>query len=117
MLSDQELVGIFKALTKNAFSELWKGRELREFYVFVREQGVPSGGFCITFPIALGGTDCGDDQGYVWFFYRISGTKGERVFMDAPKVYVPVGKGGLKKQPPEWKKFPVWRFNLKSSSV
>ena len=88
------------------FTRIWKGRELEDFYEFVRTQAIPNGGFLLSLPILEKG-------GIVWVFYPIKdmqiGNARLNLSFEGPEVYVPEDEAS-REVPKERKGYPVWRY-------
>lgn len=98
---------IISYLERGDWKRLFKGRNLDDFYSFLREQGIPARGFLLTFPLEGGSL--------AWFRYSIEsvdqGKSATRVTHHLIDAYIPEDETELAREPPEeWKVYPVWRI-------
>ncbi len=96
---------------KCKFQKMWKGRDLKFFYEFMRSQAIPSQGFLLTLPL--------DEGGLAWFFYKLKvvspsgedegGDEGLEILIEGPEVFIP-NDATSSKAPEKFKGYPVWRL-------
>lgn len=111
-MQQKEVHRILGALVNCRFAELWKGKEMENFYHFLVQQGLPAKGFLITIPIYL--NENPDVEGWAWFWYKIRSVKNSPFqveFDGSPVVMVPTTEEQFRECPPEWKGLPVWRWS------
>ena len=95
----RDLKRLWLYLGNAQFEHLFRGRELDNFYGFVRDHAMPAGGFSLSFELSNGSL--------AWIFYSISGAqeygKGIQLNIRERNVFIPTDETMYRDIPEEIK--------------